>query len=198
MKKTAITTLKDEHRSISAVLHGLKELARLAQDSKVKPEFPVFRAMLRYLDEYPERLHHPKEDKYLFARLIERAPQTLPVVQRLTAEHEEGARLIRELERSLMLFEESWPAGALKFQMAVEAYARFHWDHMRVEEKELLPLAEKHLTAADWEWVDGAFAGNLDPIADLREKDFGRLFSRIVALAPAPVGLGDQWKKASA
>lgn len=191
----SITILHSEHRSLSAVLHGLKELARVAQDAKLRPDFQVFRAMLRYVDEYPERLHHPKEDKYLFARLLARAPQTLPLIRRLTAEHEEGARLIRELERSLMFFEEGWPAGAREFQSAVEGYARFHWDHMRVEEKELLPLAEQHLTAEDWEWVDDAFAGNQDPIAGLREQDFERLFSRIVSLAPAPIGLGEPWKK---
>ena len=194
----SITILHNEHRSISAVLHGLKELARLALDPKVKPDFRVFRAMLRYIDEYPERLHHPKEDKYLFARLLARRPQTLPLIRRLTSEHEEGARMIRELERSLMLLEEGWPKGAREFEQDVDAYARFHWDHMRIEEKELLPLAERHLTAEDWKWVDDAFAGNKDPIADLREKDFERLFSRIVSLAPAPVGLGEPWKKANA
>jgi len=193
----SITILHNEHRSISAVLHGLKELARLALDPKVKPDFRVFRAMLRYIDEYPERLHHPKEDKYLFARLLARAPQTLPLIRRLTSEHEEGARLVRELERSLLFFEEGWPAGAYEFQQTVEEYARFHWDHMRVEEKELLPLAEHHLTAEDWKWVDDAFAANKDPIAGVRERDFERLFSRIVSLAPAPVGLGEPWKKAS-
>ena len=194
----SITILHNEHRSISAVVHGLKELARLAQDAKVKPDFRVFRAMLRYIDEYPERLHHPKEDKYLFARLLARAPQTEPLIRRLTSEHAESARLVRELERSLMLFEEGWPKGAREFQQTVEAYARFHWDHMRLEEKELLPLAERYLTAEDWKWVDDAFADNKDPLADLSERDFERLFSRIVSLAPAPIGLGEPWKKASA
>ncbi len=193
----SITILHDEHRSISAVLHGLKELARLAQDAKVKPDFQVFRAMLRYIDEYPERLHHPKEDKYLFARLLARAPQTLPLIRRLTSEHEEGSRMIRELERLFLFFEEGWPAGAREFQQAVEDYAHFHWDHMRVEEKELLPLAEQFLTAEDWKAIDDAFAGNHDPIADLTEQDFERLFSRIVSLAPAPIGLGEPWTKAS-
>jgi hemerythrin-like domain-containing protein len=195
--RNAINILKDEHRSISAVVHGLKELARLAQDAKVKPDFQVFRAMLRYIDEYPERLHHPKEDKYLFARLLARAPQTRPLIRRLTSEHEEGARMIRELERALLFFEEGWPSRAREFQQTVEEYARFHWDHMRIEEKELFPLAERHLTAEDWKWVDDAFAANKDPITGLRERDFEGLFSRIVSLAPAPVGLGEPWKKAS-
>ena len=195
--KDTVTILKNEHRSISAVLSGLIELARLAQDTKVRPQFAVLHAMLRYIDEYPERLHHPKEDAYLFARLAARAPQTKGLVERLRAEHVDGARLVRELERVLLSFEQGWPAGAREFLGAVDAYARFHWDHMRCEESELLPLAEQHLTAEDWRAIDDAFAGNQDPIADLREQDFQKLFTRIVNLAPAPVGLGDPWTRKS-
>src|SRR5918995_1514256 len=119
--KDAISILKSEHRSISAVLHALRELARMAQDATVRPRFQVLRSMLRYIDEYPEKLHHPKEDEHLFARLVARAPETRPLVEELQAEHEEGARLIRELERALLFFEEGWPAGAAEFQLAVAA-----------------------------------------------------------------------------
>jgi len=46
--KNAVSILKSEHRSISAVLHGLQQLAKDAQSTKVRPDFKVFRAMLRY------------------------------------------------------------------------------------------------------------------------------------------------------
>lgn len=192
--KDAISILKSEHRSISAVLHGLKELARMAQDAKIRPRFQVLRSMLRYMDEYPERLHHPKENEHLFARLLAREPGARHLVEELQAEHEEGARLIRELERALLFFEEGWPAGAREFQQAVDAYADFNWKHMRKEEQQVLPLAERALTAEDWEAINEAFAANRDPVAGLQERDFEQLFSRIANLAPAPVGLGASWR----
>lgn len=192
--KDAISILKSEHRSISAVLHGLKELARMAQDATVRPRFQVLRSMLRYIDEYPERLHHPKEDEHLFARVAARAPQAKKLIDELKKEHEQGAGLIRELERKLLFFEEGWPAGGREFQQAVDAFADFHWQHMRKEELELLPIAERVLTAADWRAIERAFATNLDPIAELQERDYERLFSRIANLAPAPVGLGEAWR----
>jgi len=191
--KEAISILKSEHRSISAILYALKELARMAHDATVRPRFQVLRSMLRYIDEYPEKLHHPKENEHLFARLVARAPETRLLVEELQAEHEEGARLIRELERALLFMEEGWPVGAREFQQAVEAYAEFHWKHMRKEEQQLLPLAERHLTAEDWKAIDAAFAANRDPIAGMQERDFEKLFARIVALAPDPVGLGERW-----
>lgn len=195
----AIRIIRDEHRSIAAVLHALKHLADESySDGALRPDFTVFRAMIRYIDEYPERLHHPKEDAFLFERLAARAPAAHALIEGLRVEHVRGAALVRELERALVFFEEGWPRGAYEFRAAVDAYADFHWAHMRKEENELLPLAEANLTGADWETIEQAFAGNTDPIADLREKDFAQLFSRIVALAPAPVGLGEPWRRGAA
>jgi hemerythrin-like domain-containing protein len=191
--KEAIAILKSEHRSIAAVLHALKELARLAHDATARPRFQVLRSMVRYIDEYPERLHHPKEDEHLFARLAARAPEARLLVEELQAEHQQGARLIRELERALLFMEEGWPLGAREFREAVDAYAEFHWKHMRKEEQQLLPLAERHLLPEDWKAIDAAFAANTDPIAGMQERDFDKLFSRIVSLAPQPVGLGERW-----
>ena len=193
----AIMKIQQEHRSISAVLHALKQLARDAQDPKVKPDFAVFRAILHYIDEFPEQLHHPKEDQYLFPPLVGRVPMAQILVDSLRAEHKEGEKLIRELERSLVLFEDSWPKGGAEFLKTVDAYADFHWKHMRKEEQQLLPLAERYLCARDWEAIDWAFDANHDPIAGVKERDFEALFSRIVTLAPAPVGFAEPWKKAA-
>jgi|SRR5579859_1913091 len=193
----AIQKIRDEHRSISAVLHGLKQLARDAQNASVKPDFAVFRAMIHYIDEFPEQLHHPKEDQYLFPPLVSRVPETRAIIDSLRGEHKQGARLVRELERAVVFFEDSWPMGASEFLQTVDAYADFHWQHMRKEEQEILPLAERYFTAADWEMVDRAFDVNRDPIAGMKERDFEALFSRIVNLAPEPVGLGERWKQVS-
>jgi len=194
--QNAIRIINDEHRSISAVLSGLKSLAQMAQDSRLRPEFEVFRAMIYYIDAFPERMHHPKEDQHLFARLLQRDASARALVEGLRAEHVAGGQLVRDLEQALLEYEETWPEGAQKFAAAVENYSQFHWMHMGKEENELLPLAQKSLTAEDWGAIEAAFAGNQDPIADLREKDFDKLYQRIVNLAPAPIGLGDRWKKA--
>jgi hemerythrin-like domain-containing protein len=141
--------------------------------------------------------HHPKEDAYLFAKLVARTPQAKALVKDLSDEHIQGARLVREIERAVVLFEERWPAGAREFQVAVDDDADFHWRHMRKEQL-LLPLAERYLTAEDWKEIEAAFASNKDPVAGLREKDFAALFTRIVNLAPQAVGLGERWDKARA
>ena len=179
--RPALTIIRDEHRTISAVLHAMKDLARAAQDPGARPAFVALRAMVRYIDEFPEKLHHPKEDEHLFARLVVRVPDTRTLIEKLKAEHVEGVKLVRELERALVFFEDRAPDGAREFLDAVNAYAEFHWQHMRKEEQELLPLAERYLTAQDWKSIDAAFKEN---------PDFEKQFTRIVNLAPEPVGLG--------
>ena len=190
----AIRIIYDEHRSISAVLSGLKALAKMAHESSVRPDFAVFRAMVYYIDAFPERMHHPKEDAHLFARLLLRDPAARELIDALQSEHIQGARLVRDLEQALLAYEQIWPEGGGRFAEKVEQYAQFHWNHMRREENELMPLAEKALTRDDWAAIETAFQGNDDPIADLREKDFNKLYQRIVSLAPAPVGLGERWE----
>ncbi|MEO8145803.1 MAG: hemerythrin domain-containing protein [Betaproteobacteria bacterium] len=192
----AIGIIYDEHRSISAVLSGLKSLARMAGEGKLRPEFAVFRAMIYYIDAFPERMHHPKEDKHLFARLLERDPGAGELIGKLQVEHVVGAKMVRDLEQSVLEYEQTWPRGAEKFMAVIETYAQFHWNHMRCEEREVIPRAEKALLAEDWAAIEAAFAGNNDPIADLREQDFHALYQRILSLAPAPVGLGERWKPA--
>lgn len=191
----AIGVIYDEHRSLSMVLSGMNSFAQMTCDCELRPDFAVFRAMIYYVDAFPECMHHPKEDMHLFARLVERDPDARDLVEALKAEHVKGARLVRGLEHALRGFEETWPWGAEKFAAAVESYAQFYWNHMRREERELIPRAERSLSAEDWRDVEAAFAGNSDPIAGLHETDFRALYQRILHLAPAPVGLGDHWEK---
>jgi hemerythrin-like domain-containing protein len=77
------------------------------------------------------------------------------------------------------------------FERAAERYVDFYLGHMAMEEQQILPLAERVLTADDWAELDRAFAANRDPLTGHEpEADYVALFTRIVNLVPAPIGLG--------
>lgn len=60
-----------------------------------------------------------------------------------------------------------------------------------VHENTLIPLARKHLTAEDWVEIGAAFGENGDPRFDAgTDHECHDLFSRIVNLAPPPIGVG--------
>ena len=189
----AIGVIVNEHRALAAVLHGMLYLVREISDRGDKPNFALFGAMICYIDAFPERFHHPKEDEYLFRLLRMRHPQAAPLLDRLKVEHRAGAEKIRTLEQALVRYQHGGGAEFPEFRAAVEAYAAFHWDHMRLEEKEVLPLAQRYLSIGDWEAIDAAFLGHTDPMlgAEAGTK-YDALFTRIVNLAPPPIGLGPE------
>jgi hemerythrin-like domain-containing protein len=187
----AIRIIQDEHRSLSAVLHGMLYLVREIRERGARPDFAVLGAMIYYIDAFPERFHHPKEDQYLFRLLRIRHPAAAPLLDRLQTEHRSGAELIRTLEQALARYQQGGANEFSGFSAAVEAYATFHWEHMRAEEKEMIPLAKEHLTAGDWEAIDAAFLGHTDPLLNAESgAEYDKLFRRIVNLAPPPIGVG--------
>ncbi len=187
----AIRIIQDEHRSLAAILHGMLYLVHQIRDRGAEPNFDLFGAMIYYIDAFPERFHHPKEDQYLFRLLRIRHPDAALLLDRLKTEHNAGAEKIRTLEQVLARYEQGGPTEFSNFMAAVEDYTEFQWSHMRAEEKELLPLAKKYLTTGDWEAVDAAFLGHTDPLLGAEEgAKYDALFTRILNLAPPPIGVG--------
>ena len=189
----SIRIIHDEHRSLAAVLHGMLYLVREIRLRGMMPPFDVLGAMIYYIDAFPERFHHPKEDGYLFKFLRTRYAAAAPLIERLQTEHRAGAEKIRILEQALHRYREGGASEFPAFAEAVQSYAAFHWNHMRTEEDELLPLARVHLTPQDWQEVDEAFLGHADPLLGSNaEAEYGALFRRIVSVAPPPVGVGPE------
>ena len=187
----AIRIIRDEHRSLAAVLHGMLYLVREIRLRGTAPNFALLGAMVYYIDAFPERFHHPKEDAYLFKYVRLRHPDAGRLIDRLEIEHRAGAERIRTLTQALQRYEQGGSSEFGAFAEAVQAYAAFHWDHMRTEEDQLLPLARTHLTADDWKEIDAAFTGHSDPLFGAEAgAEYDALFRRIVNLAPPPIGVG--------
>jgi nucleotide-binding universal stress UspA family protein/hemerythrin-like domain-containing protein len=178
--------IRDEHRSLAAVIHGLEFLVRDAREKGQPPSFPLLHAMLHYIKEFPEALHHPKEDAYLFRKLRERTRDFDATLDELERQHVEGHALVEELERSIAGYEADPEGGLPAFAAAVERFATSQMQHMLLETKVIAPAARKHLTVEDWIEIGVAFAGNSDPRFSVdNDEEFRQLFVRIMNLAPA-------------
>ncbi len=191
MRHAALDIIHDEHQTLAAMLRSLSLLLAQARREGRPPKFDVLRAMLFYVDEFPERLHHPKESELLFPRLRERCPQLAPALDRLDLDHEHGEKAIRALEHALLAYEVMGEPRRADLEQAVERYTRSYLEHMALEEQEILPAARQHFTAEDWAVVDAAFAANVDPLCGHpTPPDYQPLFHKILNEAPAPIGLG--------
>jgi hemerythrin-like domain-containing protein len=196
MTHQALRVIRDEHATLAAMLQSLTKMVQRGPSPEGKDQhelfFDVLRAMLFYIDEFPEKLHHPKESNLLFPRVARAAPHVMKTIDQLERDHEAGELRVRELMHLLMAWEYLGDTRRKAFEDGVTSYVDFYLQHMRLEETVVLPEAEKHLTDADWHALNAAFATNQDPLNSRipRDPQFDRLFTRIVLRAPAPVGLG--------
>lgn len=189
-QRNALRTIMDEHEQLSMVIHGMLHFVRLIAKGDKAPGLMVFRAMLYYIREYPEHVHHPKEDQYLFKLLRERTNELDDTLVELEFQHTLGESLVRELEHVLARYELEGSPVFPMFRDLVEKYATFYFSHMRLEEEVVLPAAKRLLTPENWAVVDAAFAGNLDPFSGANLKDdLEQLFLLIVNIIPAPTSL---------
>jgi hemerythrin-like domain-containing protein len=187
----AMRIIENEHRALSAVLHGLRHHVGEIATMRSVANFELLGAMIYYIDAFPERLHHPKEDAFLFRHLEARYPPARALLDRLRHEHQVGATMVRELEQALLRYQNGGEAEFQVFATAVEAFIAFERNHMRSEELEVFALAQMHLDASDWKAIDTAFAANADPLVGVEVSEQMReLFQRIVNLAPPPLGVG--------
>ncbi len=187
MRKT-LTVIREEHRALAGVLHGLQYVVKRIADGKEAPDFVLLTAMVVYILTFPVRLHHPKEDEYLFSVLRLRDAAVVPVLDELEAEHVMDREYARGLDEALRRYERD-PGEFRSFAVAVEHYAAFQWAHMRKEEDVILPAAERALAPDDWSAMDSAFESNQDPLVGVTvAEEFRELFQRIMSAAPAPIG----------
>lgn len=184
-----LQVLSDEHQSLAAILHAIRYMLKEIAAGRIKADLKLIRAMIHYLEAYPEHRHHPREDRFLFGRLRARTDEGRELLDNLFAQHAGAVGRIKMLESALDAYEldQSDVSG---LSAAFDTYAEFYRNHMILEEQEILPLIQKHFTEQDWAEIDAELAAEGNNLGDMAGEDFAAIFSKLVAAAPAPIGLG--------
>ncbi|HJV94195.1 MAG TPA: hemerythrin domain-containing protein [Azonexus sp.] len=191
MRPEAIQIIKDEHSAISAVLYTLRYLVKQMREAGEAPNFPLLKAILDYIVSYPDRWHHPKEDDFLFAAVKRRTHEADQLIAGLEQEHALGYPMIADLKLRLLEFQDAPAVAAPAFYDLANRYVELEWAHMRKEEDDLLPIAERTLAPEDWAAIGQAFRENDNPLFGIKPKEEAEyLYQKILNLAPAPIGYG--------
>lgn len=95
--------------------------------------------------------HHTGEDLVLWPALLERAAPSTGLVETMQAQHEAVEGHIEHVEPLLRPWEEA-PTTARGAELAdrLDRLATALVEHLDLEEREILPLAERHVTVAEW------------------------------------------------
>lgn len=186
MKYAALRLVKDEHRSLAAVISAAEHVVQKARSTGKRPDFKLLRAILYYLREFPERRHHPNEDRMLFRRIKARTHEADAVIAELEDEHQRGEMLLQRLATALGNWEADAADADRQFADTLSLFVNFYRAHMDKEERRVLPVAERALTNEDWLEIHAAFESHEDPMfGEDTADEFRRLFSRIMRLAPS-------------
>ena len=193
MSHASLRIIREEHSALTAMLRSLQLMVERGPKQDVENFFSVLRAMLFYVDEFPERLHHPKETELLFPKVALLSQHAAEAVKKLDRDHARGEAAVRELQHLLLAWELVGETRRGAFEGACLRYVSFYLDHMQLEETVILPEAERWLSAEEWQQLDDAFASNRDPLFGRYPADpaYQRLFAQIVLKAPAPIGVGE-------
>jgi len=180
----AVAIIQDEHRSLAVVLQAMQFLVKQMTEQGCKPDLKLLSAILRYISEFPETFHHPKEDRYLFPKLRDRTPEFDEVITELQRQHVEGRQHVRNMVLALSDIENGVANSISVFAGAVELFAYAQWQHMRIEETVILPAARNYLSEADSTELATAFGKNGDPLfGAITDEDFRTLFAKILNLS---------------
>jgi len=174
-----IDKLQSEHTDFAKLLDLLEAQIGLFRHGE-RPDYNLMLDIFYYMTNYPDRFHHPKED-LAFARLAERDAGTRPAVEELGRQHrviaESGSRFVGNLNAAL--------AGAMLTRESVERpgleYVAFYRNHMKMEERELFPIARTLLRDDDWVEIGAAIAPTGDPLFGSRVEERFRTIHQQIA-----------------
>ena len=191
-RHSALQTIRDEHASLAAMLQSMRLMVEKGPSDDHRQFFNVLRAMLFYIDEFPERLHHPKESNLLFPKVVKLTPKTMGAVDKLERDHMRSEKAVRDLQHILLAWELLGLGRRAAFEEAMGQYIDAYLEHMNLEENVILPEAERCFSEEDWKLLDAAFAENADPLTGQYRptETYEKLFTLIVTRAPSPIGLG--------
>lgn len=181
-----LVALIDEHKYQARLLGVMERQVGLLNQRKL-PDYEVMHGVMRYMTQFPDRYHHPKED-LLFEKVVERDPESADAVAQLRRAHVDitaaGAELFELIERS-----RQGDGEALRdpLRKSAHRYIGTLRRHMDIESLHLFPRAQATLLPEDWRAVDAAMKPILDPVFGQQvEPGFEKLHDQ--ATAKPPVG----------
>lgn len=165
-----VEQIHQDHVNVSRILDLIEQEVDRARDEQM-PDLDLLEDAMRYMINYSDLVHHPKEDA-MFEKLLQKEPDVAEQVNVLREEHIELARLGSEFSEIVKAAEHGdFVLRADVIKRGTE-YVDTLRSHMDAEEVGLLKRAHASLTTQDLEEIDAAYASARDPLMEnsLREE----------------------------
>ncbi|UOY01840.1 hemerythrin domain-containing protein [Blastococcus sp. PRF04-17] len=179
MTETANTTLTDVHDMV--VVHRVfrRELRLIPE--LVREVAPGDTARAAVLAGWSRMVlqglhgHHTSEDLLLWPKLLERCQPDAELVHRMEQQHERVHAALDALGPALDRWEaEARPAVTEEVAAGLDALRIALLEHLDEEEREILPMASRHITQAEWDELGE------HGLQETRKKDLPVLFGAVL------------------
>lgn len=188
--RVSLRVLAKEHLALRAVARIVAmEAELLRRDGRM--DVDLLEDIAAYIAEFPNRIHHPKEEDCLFSRMRARAPERCAeVLDRLLFEHEKEGEGVEAFRAALAAYRAGLPDARAQLADVAATYATYLDRHIETEDTQAFPLAKEVLLEEDWAEIDAAFLSNDDPLVSGDEAShFAELHRRIIAMGAMPPGM---------
>lgn len=171
--------LLDEHRRLDTVFSVFEQYTRQRM-SHDPAQLDLLSCLADYVVEYPERVHHPRED-LITEQLVDKGltPGERVLVELTVSQHAElagwTARIARDVDQMLA----HGKRADERFRADVLAWIDLQRHHMRREEQQLFPLAIRLLSAEDWREIERSDTRVPDPVSESRLDRYRSLYDLV-------------------
>ncbi len=170
--------LRGDHRNMVMLLDLLgAEINRLATSGE--PDYDPVRDIMLYVTEYPDVVHHPKED-IVYRHLKSLRTEIHTDLERVETDHKNLEQLGRKLRNGIEAISNGAKLDRDELIEKLYQYMDQHREHMYWEEVNLFSLADELQHFGDWSEVVLKNNEISDPLFGSRvERKYGRLLARI-------------------
>ncbi len=181
MNKTIENTmneLRTDHRNMTMLLDLLdSETLRLLEDGE--PDYQLVTDIMTYMTEYPDTIHHPKED-LIYGHISAKREGLEKALQHIEIDHKTLGESCRELLRDLDAISDDSAADRESLAAALRKYSLDLRKHMYWEEKDLFELADSMQDDEAWAELLKSHDIGRDPLfGSSVERRFQKLFNSI-------------------
>ncbi|MDD1772345.1 MAG: hemerythrin domain-containing protein [Methanomassiliicoccales archaeon] len=134
--RISVTLLQYDHGIVRQVLDVIGEIVRTHRTSKHMAEM---KEMIDFLEQFLDRFHHAKEEKFFFPAALEECPKMTETMNRLVEEHRQARRMI------VMALDAVASGDVSKVEERSRELVEHMTRHITEEENHVFPAVENDL-----------------------------------------------------
>lgn len=160
--KDIIDQLHQDHINVAKLLDLYEKNYQLLKQGG-NPNYLIMRDIMKYMNCYPDVVHHPLEE-VIFEKMEGIDASLTDDLKKLYREHSELDDIGDMLFDKLSTIAAGEVTSLTDLLENSEKYLQLMRNHMNLEEAEVFPAIRKHMDEIDWSKVDLGLADADDPV----------------------------------